>query len=111
MAYDKDLAERIRQCLLSIPDLSEKKMFGGVGFLINGNMTIAASAQGGILIRIDPSRTESLLETTHAQPMVMRGKSMTGWLRVSADELRSDNELNKWVIRSTAYAQTLPPKH
>jgi TfoX/Sxy family transcriptional regulator of competence genes len=110
MAYDKDLAERIRHYLVSIPNLTERKMFGGIGFLINGNMTIAASAQGGIMVRIDPTQTEKLVQSTPAQVMVMRGKSMAGWLRISAHELSSDSELNKWVIRSVAFTQSLPPK-
>jgi TfoX/Sxy family transcriptional regulator of competence genes len=110
VAYDEDLAERIRELTLGEPGLTEKKMFGGLAFLIGGNMAIAASGQGGLLVRVDPEETDTLRAGTAAQPFVMRGKSMQGWLRVDAKDVRTKRELAKWVERGTAYARSLPAK-
>ncbi len=86
MAYDEALAERIRELVAKEKGLSEKKMFGGLAFLVGGNMAIAASGQGGILVRVDPAQSEKLVATTKASVAVMRGRAMPGWLRVdSAD--------------------------
>jgi TfoX/Sxy family transcriptional regulator of competence genes len=110
MAYDEKLAERIRELLRGQRGLTEKKMFGGLAFLVGGNMAIAASGQGGLLVRVDPEDSERLVATTSARPMEMRGREMTGWLRVEADALRTKRELAKWVERGTSYARSLPGK-
>jgi len=93
MAYDQELAGRIRQLIGSDPELTEKKMFGGLAFLVRGNMAIAASSEGGAMVRVDPAQSDALVETTKATPMNMRGRDMRGWLRVSADDLRTDHHL------------------
>ncbi|HET7311524.1 MAG TPA: TfoX/Sxy family protein [Mycobacteriales bacterium] len=108
MAYDEALAERIRAMLPDEP-VTEKKMFGGLAFLVGGNMSVAASGQGGLMVRVDPEETESLLRERGAEPMEMRGRTMSGWLRVSADVL-DDEALQAWVDRGVGYARTLPPK-
>jgi TfoX/Sxy family transcriptional regulator of competence genes len=110
MAYDEELAARIRTLLGDRADLSEQKMFGGLAFLIGGNMAIAASGQGGILVRVDPAESDELVVTTPAEPMEMRGRSMAGWLRVETADVRDDTALAEWVERGTAYAGSLPPK-
>ena len=110
MAYDEDLADRIRELLSEQPGVTEKKMFGGLAFLIGGNMAIAASGQGGALVRVDPGQADRLVETTRAVPAVMRGTPMQGWLRVESDDLRTKRRLEKWVKLGSAYASSLPPK-
>jgi hypothetical protein len=114
MAYDQELADRIRMIIGGDPvltaTLTEKKMFGGLAFLIGGNMAISASGQGGVLVRVDPAETERLTETTGATVAVMGGRPMTGWLRVGAAEVDTDAGLIPWVERGTAYARSLPPK-
>jgi TfoX/Sxy family transcriptional regulator of competence genes len=109
MAYDEELAARIRDLLADEAGVAEKKMFGGLAFLMNGNMAVAASGQGGLLVRVDPAESAELVETTPATEMEMRGRSMTGWLRLESGELES-NELVKWVNRGVAYARSLPAK-
>ena len=110
MAYDQLLAERIRGLLGEERDLTEKKMFGGLAFLIGGNMAIAASGQGGLLVRVDPAESDALLATTSARLMEMRGRAMQGWLRVDSNDVRTKRELAKWVGRGATYARSLPPK-
>ncbi len=110
MAYDEALAERIRVLLGDRPGLTEKKMFGGLAFLVGGNMAIAASGQGGILVRVDPEESDELVASTPAEPMEMRGRTMAGWLRVETTNVADDAELAPWVERGTAYAASLPPK-
>ena len=110
MAYDEDLANRIRELIGADPGLTEKKMFGGLAFLIGGNMAIAASGQGGILVRVDPAQSDSLVATTKAETAVMRGRPMAGWLRVDAGDVRTKRDLAKWVERGTSFARSLPPK-
>jgi TfoX/Sxy family transcriptional regulator of competence genes len=110
MAYDEDLADRIRELVAAEPGLTEKKMFGGLAFLISGNMAVAASGQGGALVRVDPAKSERLVATTSARPMEMRGREMQGWLRVESKELRTKRQLAKWVNLGTTYARSLPPK-
>jgi TfoX/Sxy family transcriptional regulator of competence genes len=110
MAYDEELADRIRAQLGDRPDLTEKKMFGGLGFMIGGNMAIAASGQGGILVRVDPEESDELVATTPAEPMEMRGRQMAGWLRVDTVEVADDDVLRAWVERGTKYAASLAPK-
>jgi TfoX-like protein len=114
MAYDQELADRIRMIIGGDPvltaTLTEKKMFGGLAFLIGGNMAIAASHEGGVLVRVDPAESDRLTETTSATVAVMRGRPMPGWLRVGAAEVDADAGLIPWVERGTAYVRTLPPK-
>jgi TfoX/Sxy family transcriptional regulator of competence genes len=110
VAYDEELADRIRDLVAGEPDLSERKMFGGLAFLIGGNMAVAASGQGGVLVRVDPAESDTLVETTSARVMEMRGREMRGWLRVGADDVRTKRELAKWVRLGTAYARSLPAK-
>jgi len=110
MAYDEELAGRIRQLIGADPELAEKKMFGGLAFLIRGNMAIAASGQGGAMVRVDPARSDALVATTTATLVNMRGRNMPGWLRVSSDNLRTDDQLARWVEIGTGYARSLPPK-
>jgi hypothetical protein len=110
MAYDEDLANRIRECLADEPGVVEQKMFGGLAFLIGGHMSVAASGQGGLLVRVDPSATEALLKEAHARPFEMRGRSMDGWLRVDAEGLKTKRQLQPWVKRGVSFARSLPPK-
>lgn len=110
MAYDEQLAERIRELINADHLTTEKKMFGGLAFMIGGNMAVAVSNQGGILVRVDPGETESLLASTPAEVMTMGGRSMTGWLHVAQDHLGSATELSEWVELGAGYAATLPAK-
>jgi TfoX/Sxy family transcriptional regulator of competence genes len=110
MAYDERLAERIRGLVAGEDGVEEKKMFGGLAFLLNGNMAIAASGQGGILVRVDPAESNELVETTPAEPMEMRGRSMAGWLRVASGDVEADEELSAWVDRGVSFARSLPAK-
>src|SRR5438309_290272 len=110
MAYDAELADRIRDVLAGEPDVSEKKMFGGLAFLVGGNMAVAASGQGGLMLRVDPEETDKLLEKPHARPFEMRGREMQGWLRVDSEGVRTKRQLEPWVRRGVAYARSLPPK-
>ncbi len=110
MAYDEDLANRIRELVADESGIVEKRMFGGLAFLVGGNMSVSASGQGGLLVRVDPVETDSLLEERHAEPFVMRGRPMDGWLRVAPEGVRTKRELHRWVARGVAYARSLPPK-
>jgi TfoX/Sxy family transcriptional regulator of competence genes len=110
MAYDVELADRIRELIAGEPDVTEKKMFGGLSFLIGGNMAVAASGQGGILVRADPIQSEKLVATTSATLLEMRGRRMLGWLRVPAQDVASKPELARWVELGAAYARSLPAK-
>ena len=110
MAYDEELAGRIRALLGDRAGLTEKKMFGGLGFMIGGNMAVAASGQGGILVRVDPDESDELVATTPAEPMEMRGRSMAGWLRVATEDVADDSTLAEWVERGATYAGSLPAK-
>jgi TfoX/Sxy family transcriptional regulator of competence genes len=110
MAYDEDLANRIRELTAGDPDVTEKRMFGGLAFLVGGNMAVAASGQGGLMVRVDPEDTEALLGRPHAHPFEMRGRAMQGWLRVDVEGLQTDRELEAWVTRGVAYARSLPAK-
>jgi hypothetical protein len=110
VAYDEALASRIRELIAGEPGLTEKKMFGGLAFLIGGNMAISASGQGGVLVRADPEESDALVAKTDARLFEMRGRSMQGWLRVDPEHLRTDRQLAKWVDIGTAYARSLPAK-
>jgi TfoX/Sxy family transcriptional regulator of competence genes len=110
VAYDEELAGRIRALLGGRDDLTEKKMFGGLAFLLGGNMAVAASGQGGILVRVDPEESDELVASTAAEPMEMRGRQMAGWLRVDTADVAADDELAAWVERGASYAASLPSK-
>ena len=110
MAYDTQLADRIRELLAGEADVTEQRMFGGLAFLIHGNMAVAASGQGGVLVRVDPADSDRLLATTPARPMEMRGRAMGGWLRVDESGVRTQPQLASWVERGTTYARSLPAK-
>jgi len=110
MAYDTDLADRIRELLGTVRGVDEKRMFGGLAFLINGNMSVAVSKQGGILVRVPPEDTEKLLARAHVNPMVMAGREARGWIRVDADGVKTKRQLSTWVTRGVEFAQGLPPK-
>ena len=111
MGYDQELADRIRRLIGGVPDLTEKRTFGGLAFLIAGNMAIAASSQGGAMVRVDPEQSDALVATTKASLVEMRGRPMPGWLRVSSADLHTDDQLTPWVQRGTGYARSLPPKN
>jgi hypothetical protein len=111
VAYDEDLADRIRALLATDHDVVEKKMFGGLAFLIGGNMSVSASGQGGVLLRCDPGETDSLVAEPHAARFEMRGRAMDGWLRVEPEGLESDADLERWVNVGVGYARSLPPKN
>lgn len=110
MAYDEDLANRIRELVAGEPHMTEQRMFGGLAFLLAGNMSVAASGQGGLIVHVDPEHTASLVAKPHAQPFEMRGRAMQGWLRIDAEGLRTKRQLESWVGRGVGYARSLPPK-
>jgi TfoX/Sxy family transcriptional regulator of competence genes len=110
MPYDKELADRIRELVAGEAALTEQKMFGGLAFLIGGNMAVAASGQGGMLVRVDPATSDALVATTSARLMEMGGRRMPGWLRVGPEDLHAEGELAKWVELGTSYARSLPAK-
>lgn len=110
MAYDEDLAERIRELLATDHDVAEKKMFGGLAFLIGGHLSVSASGRGGLLLRCDPDETDALIHQPHVGRFEMRGREMDGWLRVDAEAVESRDELERWVAVGVDYARSLPPK-
>lgn len=110
MAYDEDLANRIRELFGGQRGVEEKRMFGGLAFLINGNMSVAANRGGGLLVRVPPDETEKVLQRAHVSTMVMAGREMRGWIRVDPDGLKTKRQLQSWVTRATDYARSLPPK-
>jgi TfoX/Sxy family transcriptional regulator of competence genes len=110
MAYDTELADRIRELLGRVRGVDEKRMFGGLGFLINGNMAVAASGQGGLLVRVPPEETDKLLDRAHVSPMVMAGREARGWVRVDAEGVKTKRQLQGWVARGVNHVHSLPPK-
>ena len=108
MAYDPDLADRLRETLAGEPDISEKRMFGGLAFLVAGHLAVSAGGRGGMLLRCDPADAEALPEDARVTPFVMRGRELTGWLHVQVDESVSDDELGRWVEHGVGYARALP---
>ena len=110
MPYDESLAHRIRSLVGAERGLEEKKMFGGLAFLVGGNMAVAASGQGGLLVRVDPAESATLIEMTPAEEMVMRGRAMAGWLRLESAEVAADDDLSAWVARGVDFARSLPAK-
>jgi TfoX/Sxy family transcriptional regulator of competence genes len=110
VAYDEDLADRIRELLSGEKGLEEKRMFGGLAFLINGNMSVAASGQGGLLVRVAPDDTDKFVDGKYVSPMVMAGREARGWLHVATAGVKTKRQLQTWVSRSAGYARTLKPK-
>ncbi len=110
MAYDEQLAERVRALLAGEPGVVEQRMFGGLAFLIGGNMSVSVSGQGGLLLRCDPEQTDALVAEPHAARFEMRGRAMDGWLRVAPEGVSSKRQLERWVKRGVSYARSLPPK-
>ena len=110
MAYDVEFANRIRDVVEAEPGMTEQRMFGGLAFLIHGNMAVSASSKGGLLLRVDPAETASLVTEPHAHHFEMRGREMDGWLRVDAVALETDDDLRRWVNHGVSYASSLPPK-
>ena len=110
MAYDEDLANRLRELLADEDAVTEKKMFGGLAFLVHGNMSVSASGRGGLLVRIDPADTDAALARPHVARMEMGRRTMDGWITVAPEALRTKRELAAWVQRSLTFVRTLPPK-
>jgi TfoX/Sxy family transcriptional regulator of competence genes len=110
VAYDEELGDRIRELFAGETGVTEQKMFGGLAFLIGGNMAVAASGQGGVMVRVDPAKADKLLATTAAQPVVMRGRPLRGWLRIAPEHVRTKRQLSRWVELGTSYARSLPAK-
>jgi len=110
VAYDEALAGRIRELIGDDPSVTERKMFGGLAFLVAGHMAVSASGQGGIMIRVNPAEADSLVASTQASVAVMRDRPMPGWLRVASEHLGTEEELGLWVEQGTNYARSLPPK-
>jgi len=110
MAYDEDLADRIRELVGAEKRVEEKRMFGGLAFLINGNMSVAVSSKGGLMVRVPPDDTEKLLARDHVEPMVMAGRETRGWIRVSGEGVKTKRQLQGWVSRGVEHAKSLPNK-
>ncbi len=110
MAYDEDLANRIREVLAQESGVIEQRMFGGLAFLIGGHMTVSASGQGGLLLHCNPEESETLLAKPHASPMLRRGRALRGWVRVAEEGLTTQRSLKTWVQHSVRHARSLPPK-
>jgi TfoX/Sxy family transcriptional regulator of competence genes len=110
MAYDEELADRVRECMQHVGDVTEQRMFGGLGFMVGGNMAVAASSQGGLLLRCDPAGTDALVSTEGVSRMEMRGRAMDGWLRVDPSVVSEDDDLRHWVEVGVSYAESLPAK-
>jgi TfoX/Sxy family transcriptional regulator of competence genes len=110
VAYDERLAERVRELLADERDVSEQRMFGGLSFLVGGNMAVAVSSRDGLLVRVGPDAFEEALERPGTSPMEMGGRQMKGWVFVAPDKLGRKRELAAWVGRGTRFARSLPPK-
>ena len=110
MAYDEDLANRIRELIAGDADVTEQRMFGGLAFLVGGNMSVAASGQGGLMVRVDPQDSDALLAEPHTRPFEMPGRELQGWLRVDDGGVRTKRQLEPWVRRGVSYARSLPSK-
>lgn len=110
VAYDVDMANRLRGILADEPGVVEKAMFGGLAFMVAGHMAVSASGQGGLLLRVDPAQTDALIVDPRASRFVMRGREMDGWLRINIDAHATNNELKEWIKHGVGYARSLPPK-
>lgn len=110
MAYDVELAHRIRAAMQDEPDLSERAMFGGLGFMLAGHMVAAAHSRGGLMLRVDPQSSRALVDAGGAQPFAMHGRTMAGWLDVAPSVVAHDQDLHRWLQHGVTYVRTLPPK-
>jgi TfoX N-terminal domain len=110
MAYEEDLAHRVRELIGDERGVSEMRMFGGLAFLLDGNMAVAVSSKGGLMLRLDPERLDELLGRANTRPMIMRGRPAKGWLRVDPDGVKTKRQLQGWVRHGVTFARTLPPK-
>jgi TfoX/Sxy family transcriptional regulator of competence genes len=110
VAYDEELADRVRELISAEPGVTEQRMFGGLAFLVGGHMAVAASRQGGLMVRADPTSSERFVSSGRARPMEMGGREMRGWIRVDAAGVRTKPQLRKWVDVGVGYARSLPPK-
>ena len=110
MAYDEHLANRLRDLLADEDGITEKKMFGGLAFLLNGHLCVSASHNGGLLVRLDPADSDAALRRQHVALMQMGGRAMEGWITVAPEGLKTRRQLADWVKRGAGYARTLPPK-
>ncbi len=110
MPYDEDLANRIRELLAGENAVTEKRMFGGLAFLIGGHLAVGASSRGGLMVRVKPEDGDTLIAKPHARPFEMRGRAVQGWVRVDAEGVRTKRGLEPWVRRGVAFARSLPPK-
>lgn len=110
MAYDEELADRIRVLLDDAFDIDERRMFGGLAFLAGGSMAVAVSGAGGLMARIDPADGPELLALEGVEPFEMRGRKLDGWVRVAPEAVDTRDELEAWVERGLSYARSLPPK-
>ncbi len=110
MAYDQELAERLREQLAAVGNVTEKGMFGGLAFMINGNLAVSASGRGGLLVRVGPENGAAALARPHAQQMEMGGRLMKGWIWVEEEGIRTARQLKSWVDRGVEFAGSLPPK-
>lgn len=110
MAYDEQLAERLREAVAGEPGIIEKRMFGGVAFLADGNLAVAASSQGGLMLRCDAGESPALLEEAGVSRVEMRGREMDGWLRVDSEAVAGEAELQRWLAIGIARARSLPAK-
>jgi hypothetical protein len=110
MAYDEDLANRVRELLARQPGVDEKPMFGGLAFLIGGHLAVAVSSKGGLMVRVPPDDTAKLLTRAHVSPMVMAGRETRGWLRVDDAGVKTKRQLEGWIFRGVDYVCGLPPK-
>ncbi len=110
MAYDEELGNRIREHIEHEKGLTEKRMFGGLAFMINGHMAVSAGSQGGLLLRVDPADTDSLVCEPHVGRFVMRGRELDGWLRVDPQAIDTDEQFARWLGIGVSYARSLPPK-
>ncbi len=110
VAYDVDLADRLREILANEPEVVERLMFGGLAFMVAGHMAVSVSGQGGLLLRVDPAQTDTLVVDPRASRFVMRGREMDGWLRIDIDARASDDELNRWIKHGVGYVRSLPPR-
>lgn len=110
VAYDQKLAQRIRDLLSSTPGITERRMFGGLAFLITGNMAVTASGEGGLLLRADPAEVPELCKEPGVEQAVMKGRVMTGWIRVPTDQVTNKLELSEWVDLAIKHTRTIPAK-
>ncbi|QSR30879.1 RNA methyltransferase [Nocardioides sp. S5] len=110
MAYDEVLALRIRDLLDGEPGVTSKKMFGGLGFMVEGHMAVAAASSGALMVRADPADCATWTDGRTVNAMEMRGRPMAGWLLVDSAAVAGDDQLGQWVDRGVRFVRTLPPK-